>query len=211
MGRKSYDDTYRHALASSNPFAYIEKTWGDPKPYFTRFLFPYISQKHVVVEIGAGFGRYTSLVVPLCQKVYAVEVSEMCLKFLNERNVAFPLPVNVTPVRASELDKIEHGIGFAFSMSTMLHFSLGEIYWYMKELAPRFFSGAKFVIHYMDLESGLEMFRKRHGTFDVGTYCFHSPESLRLIGQAAGLALDSIEIPEEPIIAGHGFAVFCRE
>ena len=83
---QNYDNTYLEALKTKDPIEFIEKRWGDATPYYTEFIQPVVFNRVGlnVVEVGAGFGRYTKLIEGKSDVVYAIEPSKLCREFLTK-------------------------------------------------------------------------------------------------------------------------------
>jgi SAM-dependent methyltransferase len=212
MDRTNYDESFKLALQSPDPIAFIQGRWGDPKPYFNEFVMPYVSNRTNlnVVEIGSGLGRYTNLVAPYSNKIYAVEPSEICRSFLFKH---FGGKVNV--LVPNTIDTIPNNIDIMFSFSTMLHFSLYEMWWYIKDIAAKLVVGGKMIIHYSSFESisGDDLFvqhtMKEFG--DGGIYCFHESSQLRVLGKHAKMNVIVDKEPKAVIVPGHRVMVLCKE
>lgn len=200
----NYDKSYEQALKTGNPIEHIDKTWGDPKPYYNEFIVPYLGGATKIVEIGAGLGRYTKLKPDYVQKYYTIEASELCKDFLAKN-------FNVISLDANELEKVESGIDAIFSFSTMLHFNLFEIWYYIKHLAPKLRAGGHFIVHYTAFESGGHdyFFNEPVNKFgDIGRYIFNSPEHLKIIGNNVRLKCVVDKKPENCLVPVHRVMVF---
>jgi len=203
-----YDNTYKKALATKDPIAFINNRWGDPKPYFDQFVKPYIKDGYTSIEIGSGFGRYTQLLQRHSKLIYAIDASDVCRSFLKK---VFNTEIKVLPpgqVGAIPDQSLDIGITF----STMLHFNQYEIGWYMKRLEKKMHSGAKFVLHYADLNAASGSLKSnvsnRFG--DVGRYNFYVPAMIKAISSEFGFRTLTVEEPKKPIVRGHMVAILSR-
>ena len=201
MNNKDYDDTYKEALKTNDPRGYTIKKWGDPKPYFQQFIEPILLGKSNLntVEIGAGMGRYTELVKPYAKMIYAIESSLLCLPVLSQ--------TKITAVHTSEVDTIPNGIDLVYTFSTMLHFTLYEIWFYLNKLCPKVSPDGWFVLHYSSFDSngGADYFiktaPKEFG--ETGRYCFHNSKELIKLFQHFFFDIILDSEPTKPIIPGH--------
>ena len=189
----NYDDTYRLALLTSDPMSFIEKRWGDSKPYYQQFIAP-LADRYTnlnTMEIGSGFGRYTKHIVPNTKLMYAIDPSLICRKFLSEQ---FKDIIVLHP------DKINHipnnSIDLAFSFSTMLHFNKDEMLFYLKHIGTKLKSGGHFVLHYMNPTSSKSL-------LSSSRYVFYEETQLTDLSKPFGLSKIKSEIPQKAIIPGH--------
>ena len=214
--RFDYSGTYWKALESQDPIKFIDDKWGSPFPYYNEFILPLIKNKTRlnIVEIGSGFGRYSGLVIPYCSTFYAIDSSDICCAFLGthfDTNIVKCLSMN-------ELDTIPNNIDLIFSFSTMLHFNLYEIWWYINKLANKIKDDEHFVIHYSSFESsdGVDFFIngccKNCDNFgDTGLYRFHHSSQIKLIAEKYKLYIIDDKEPDNVIVPGHRVITLRKE
>ena len=205
---QNYDETYKKALRTNDPSAFINKRWGDPKPYFNEFIKPLIKKNMNVVEIGSGFGRYTNLILPNCDILYGIEPSSVCRNFLSKNK-------KIKMLSPDALDKIpNNSIDLTFSFSTMLHFNLYEIWWYIKSCTNKLKNNGYLIIHYSSFESGgIEIFTRRNikkfGETDI--YCFHHSSQIKELANTLKLKVICDKSPKQLLVKGHRIITLRKE
>jgi len=197
-----YDNTYKEALASDNPIYFIEKRWGDSTPYYIQFVEPYVLNRFDmdIMEIGAGFGRYTRHVLSVAKNIYAVDISDISRAFIAKVFTSKVLPMHPNHIHSIPDDSID----LVFSFSTMLHFNRDDMIWYLDRVPSKMKIGSHFILHYMDAATGKCM-------LDNKRYEFYNENELVDMYKTYGLTAIKAETPHKTIIAGHRVIVFRRQ
>lgn len=199
----NYDNTYTEALKSLDPDRFLIQRWGDPRQYFN--LIKGSIEGCTALEIGAGLGRYTKLVIEYFNKIYTIESSTLCNTYLKKLD-------DVEPYLSTEFIKIPM-VDFVYSFSTFLHFSQPEILWYFQQINKKLKPGKRFVLHYMDMLKGYDTLHKQkiENFNDVGRYYFYSFQCMELMLRSRGFYnVRDIAIPA-PIVKGHALIVCEKE
>lgn len=207
---QNYDNTYEKALKTNDPIEFIEKKWGSAEPYYNEFIAPVIGNlvNINVVEVGAGFGRYTKIAEHKTNIIYAIEPSVLCRDFLTKNFE------KVKSLDTNELDQIPNNIDLVYSFSCMLHFNLYEIWFYMKNLSEKLKKGGNMILHYSSFESGgLKIFKKQVGDNfgDNGRYCFHHSTQLLALANELKLKFMGDKTPKNQIVPGHRVIRFIKK
>jgi hypothetical protein len=144
---------------------------------------------------------------PYCGKIYAIEASAICIRYLGG------LGEKIIPIRCGDISRINDASDLIFSFSTMLHFNIYEIKWYMDNIMNKLKSGGVFVLHYFSLCDGAEMFKKQKiASFgDVGRYFPYMPDDIDELMSMYNLKTLNNATPEKPIVPGHRVGSYVRE
>jgi SAM-dependent methyltransferase len=192
---KNYDESYKKALTHKNPGEHIRQQWGDPRPYYNKFVKPFIAGKDVL-EIGAGLGRYTELATQDARSVSAIEVSEYAIAYLKQ---TYP---GLTVYRMQ--DDILNKFDLIFSFSTFLHFNQYEMIWYMKKMYSMLQDSGRIVIHVMDMKAGEKTFTDNQTSFkEVGRYWFYTEDCIRTMLSKCKYSKIGYFPIAQPIVPGH--------
>jgi SAM-dependent methyltransferase len=128
----------------------------DVVPYLDRTVFePFFGRCDVILEIGAGGGRFTEVLLPRCRKLIAVDTSPTMLELLRER---FPNDARLecTLVDGSGLPGIEaESVDAAFSYGVFVHLQHWDIFNYLAELERVLKPGGRALIQHSNTFSAL--------------------------------------------------------
>jgi SAM-dependent methyltransferase len=164
-------------------------------PYLDRTVFgPFLGQCDVLLEIGAGGGRFTEVLLPRCRRLIAVDTSPAMLALLAER---FPGDgrLECRLVDGQGLGLIGNEcVDAAFSYGVFVHLQHWDIYRYLTELRRVLRPGGKALIQHSNVFSdlGWAKFRKevepqlnRHKL--PWTFIPNTPDLMRELIVRAGL------------------------
>jgi ubiquinone/menaquinone biosynthesis C-methylase UbiE len=167
----------------------------DVVPYLDRNVIePFLGPCDVMLEIGAGGGRLTEVLLPKCQRLIAVDTAPNMLELLRKR---FPddARLDLQLVDGQGLAQVEdESVDAAFSYDVFVHLQHWDIYNYLTELSRVLRPGGKAVIHHSNLlsELGWKQFR-----YDVDrqlnrhklpwSFVANTPELMRELIARAGL------------------------
>jgi ubiquinone/menaquinone biosynthesis C-methylase UbiE len=128
----------------------------DVVPYLDRRIFePFLGRCDVMVEIGAGGGRFTEVLLPRCRKLIAVDTSPTMLELLEERFPNDPR-LECLLVDGSGLPEIEAGsVDAAFSYGVFVHLQHWDIFNYLAELERVLKPGGRALIQHSNTLSEL--------------------------------------------------------
>lgn len=125
--------------------------WGGPSMQWYGSILPRINA-HVpanrILEIACGYGRWTHYLKDLCNKLYALDLGEECIRYCKQRfascsNIEYILNDGMS------LEMIPDGsIDFVFSFDSLVHADESVLDSYMSQL-PRILSneGTVFIHH----------------------------------------------------------------
>jgi len=138
----------------------VGNDWVDGKYYddaesameqqWTRLIWPLIegADFSTVLELAPGHGRNTAKLLPLAGRVYAVDINQTNIDFLNKR---FEGVKNLMAMAngGADLDKIDNAsITFVYCFDAMVHFDSDVVRSYIKEFRRIMKPGARAFIHY---------------------------------------------------------------
>jgi SAM-dependent methyltransferase len=147
----------------------VGEVWNDPAlmgldaespedvvPYLDRTVFaPFFEQCDVMLEIGAGGGRFTEVLLPRCRKLIAVDTSPTMLEILRER-FAGDIRLECQLVDGQGLGQIgDDSVDAAFSYGVFVHLQHWDIYNYLEELLRVLRPGGKALIQHSNILSDL--------------------------------------------------------
>ena len=149
--------------------AQVGDAWNDPAqmgldvdtpedvvPYLDRTMIePFFGTCDVLLEIGAGGGRFTEVLLPRCKKLIAVDTSPTMLDLLRER-FAGDSRFECRLVDGRGLGRIaDDSVDAAFSYGVFVHLQHWDIYHYLAELGRVLKPGGKALIQHSNLLSDL--------------------------------------------------------
>jgi SAM-dependent methyltransferase len=128
----------------------------DVVPYLDRTVFqPFFGHCEVMLEIGAGGGRFTEVLLPSCDKLIAVDTSPTMLKLLRER-YSGDERLEYRLVSGHGLPEIEDAsVDAAFSYGVFVHLQHWDIVNYLLELHRVLKPGGKALIQHSNTFSEL--------------------------------------------------------
>lgn len=158
---------------------------------------PFLDNLESVLEIGAGGGRFTEILLPKARRVLAADTSPSMIEILRRRYGDAPgvecLLLNgrdLKPIPDSSLDAV-------FSYDVFVHLSHQNIYVYLSEMKRVLKPGGKSVIHHANTLSPLgwrkfirDSERNRQGLPPQGAFAFMTPGLMRELAMRAGLVVE---------------------
>ncbi len=167
-------------------------------PYLDRTVFePFFGKCDTILEIGAGGGRFSEILLPKCKKLIAADTSESMIKLLKERftnsdNIEYML------LDGRGLSQVkDNTVDAAFSYGVFVHIQHWDIYNYLTELKRVLKPGGKVIIQHANTfsEKGWQLFLgnvpislNKHKLW--GTFTVMSEELIREFAERAGLKLE---------------------
>jgi len=117
---------------------------------WTRLIWPLIegSDFSTVLELAPGHGRNTAKLLPLSGHLYAVDINQTNIDFLDQR---FAGAKNLTAFKneGADLDKIDNAtLTFVYCFDAMVHFDSDVVRSYIKEFRRVMKPGARAFMHY---------------------------------------------------------------
>jgi SAM-dependent methyltransferase len=121
----------------------MDQQWND-------LIWPIIggSDFSTVLELAPGHGRNTAKLLPLAGHVYAVDINQTNVEFLNKR---FEGVNKFTAIGngGAELDEIDNAtVTFVYCFDAMVHFDSDVVRSYIKEFRRVMKPGARAFVHY---------------------------------------------------------------
>lgn len=168
-GRTVAEGWEAYAVKTARERGRVGDAWNEPAqmgldvatsdevvPYIDRTVIgPFLGSCDVLVEIGAGGGRFTEALLPRCTRLIAVDTSPTMLELLRER---FPGDERLEcqlgdgqglgPISDETVDA-------AFSYGVFVHLQHWDIYHYLTELRRVLRPGGKAVIQHSNVFSDL--------------------------------------------------------
>jgi ubiquinone/menaquinone biosynthesis C-methylase UbiE len=125
-------------------------------PYLDRTVFePFFGRCDVMLEIGAGGGRFTEVLLPKCSKLIAVDTSPTMLELLRAR-FAGDSRLEAQLSDGQGLGQIaDESVDAAFSYGVFVHLQHWDIYHYLAELRRVLGPGGKALIQHSNVLSEL--------------------------------------------------------
>jgi SAM-dependent methyltransferase len=129
---------------------YYDDVEGVMEERWTRLIWPIIagSDFSTTLELAPGRGGNTERLLARAARLYAVDIKQTNIDFLNQR---FKGVENLSALRhtGAGLDEIDNGsITFAFCFDAMVHFDSDVVRSYIKEFRRVMKPGARAFIHY---------------------------------------------------------------
>ncbi len=116
---------------------------------------PFLGTCDVILEIGAGGGRFTEILLPKCKKVIATDPAPTMLSLLKERFKDSP-KLECVLLDGKGLSSIQdHSIDAGFSYEVFVHLEPWDIFNYLCELKRVLKPGGKAIIHHSNTFSKL--------------------------------------------------------
>ena len=157
----------RYARKIAREGGEVGEEWNDPTQmglestadvvlFLDRTVFePFFGRCDVMLEIGAGGGRFTEVLLPKCKKLIAVDTSPTMLDLLRSR---FPDDerLECQLVDGTGLDQVaDDSVDAAFSYGVFVHIQHWDIYRYLVELRRVLRPGGKALIQHSNVLSDL--------------------------------------------------------
>ncbi len=191
------------------PGKFLGDEWNEPEvigidvapnqivPTLDKMIFqPFLGFCDVILEIGAGGGRFTEILLPKCRKVIASDTSPTMLSLLKQRFGKNP-KLEFLLLDGKGLSTIRNkSIDAAFAYDVFTHLEPWDIYNYLCELRRVLKPGGKAIIHHANTFSELGWKRFVAETPQQvnvpkiwGTISLMSPEIFKELSERAGLRL----------------------
>lgn len=129
---------------------YYDDAESDMEKQWSGVVWPIISGSDfsTILELAPGHGRNTARLLPLASRVYAVDINQTNIDFLNQR---FAGAGNLVALQndGEELDAIDNAsITFVYCFDAMVHFDSDVVRSYIKEFRRKMKPGARGFVHY---------------------------------------------------------------
>ncbi len=193
----------------ANPGEHLGDEWSLPElvghavpgekvvPFLDEKVFsPFLGNCDTLLEIGAGGGRFTEVLLPKCRKLIASDTSPAMLKLLQKR---FPKEskIEYLLLDGKGLSGVPSGsVDRAFSWGVFVHLQHWDIYNYIQELKRVLKPGGKAIIHHPNTfsESGWNHFLAEvpssvNRPKQVTSFCLFTREIMKQFVERAGLTL----------------------
>jgi SAM-dependent methyltransferase len=202
QGYERYAQSYTPA-----PGTYLGDEWNEPEvigmdvardeivPTLDRIVFqPFLGKCDVILEIGAGAGRFTGILFPKCRKVIASDTSRSMLSLLAKRFPNHP-QLEILLLDGQGLAPLQdRSIDAAFSYDVFNHLEHWDIFNYLVELKRVLKPGGRAVIHHANTFSELgwkrfvdDMPQQLNLSKSWGTLSLMTPDLFRELAERAGL------------------------
>ena len=159
-------------------------------------LEPYLGRVGMLLEIGAGGGRFTAPLVPRATRLIAADTSPTMIQLLQKRfrdhpSVSFLL-LNGLDLRGVADDSMDA----VFSYDVFVHLSPWNIYLYLEEVRRVLRPGGRAILHHANLHSELgwkrflrDADRMRSRLPDSARFTPMTPELMVELATRAGLSV----------------------
>jgi len=138
--------------------------WGSTENAWRTTVFPRIREfldGGVILEIGAGYGRWTHYLQRKAQRLLAVDISPKCIDFCKQRFAGFP-NVECFVNDGMSLSMIEdESIDFIFSFDSLVHADPPVLESYIRQAGHKLKSGAFGFIHHSNLGNYASELRRK--------------------------------------------------
>jgi SAM-dependent methyltransferase len=174
---------------------------GEIPPYLDRQLFgPFLGEPEVILEIGAGGGRFTDVLMPRCRRLIATDTSPTMLEHLRRRfGHDGKLEVQLLDGRGLGATP-DASVDAVFSYGVFVHLQHWDIFNYVRETARVLRPGGKAVIQHANTfsELGWQLFlrqvqpslnRHKH----PWSFSLMTPEIMREFAVRAGLVVERLD------------------
>lgn len=126
-------------------------TWGDSALQWTASILPRIRAflpAETILEIGPGFGRWTTFLKDYCDRLFLVDIADKCVAACRER-FQRDAHISYSVTDGDSLAMIpDASVDFAFSFDSLVHVEAQTIDCYLKDLAKKLTTdGVAFVHH----------------------------------------------------------------
>ncbi|MAV34165.1 MAG: hypothetical protein CMJ59_01785 [Planctomycetaceae bacterium] len=127
--------------------------WGDPERQWWGCLWPRICSflpTEQILEIGPGFGRWTQFLLPQCERLTAVDLTERCVTACRRRFDGKRFACHQNDGRS--LDMIpDSSIDLAFSFDSLVHVESDVIATYLHQLSAKLTPNGVGILHHSNL------------------------------------------------------------
>jgi ubiquinone/menaquinone biosynthesis C-methylase UbiE len=160
---------------------------------------PFLGTGRVMLEIGAGGGRFTEVLLPKCERLIAVDTSAAMLKLLRQR-FAGTDRIEYMHADGKGLSGVGDGsVDAVFSYGVFVHIQHWDIFNYLVETKRVLRPGGKAIIHHSNTFTPLGWNKfvydlptqlGRHKSFD--SFTVMTPDLMRELVRRAGLQVVDI-------------------
>lgn len=166
-------------------------------PYLDeKILTPFMGSCEVLLEIGAGGGRFTEVLLPKCNKLIAADTSTTMIKLLQQR-FAPNTKIEYLLLDGRGLSPIpDKSVDAAFSYGVFVHLQHWDIYNYLTEIKRVLNPGGRAIVHHANTFSELGWAKflndlppslNKHKL--PWTFTLMTPEIMKAFTERAGLKL----------------------
>jgi SAM-dependent methyltransferase len=145
--------TFEAAKAVGNDWVagpYYDDAEDEMEKQWTTVIWPIIggSDFSSTLELAPGHGRNTAKLLPLASRIYAVDINQTNVDFLNRRFEGINNVISICN-NGADFDGIDNAsITFAYCFDAMVHFDSDVVHSYIKELRRIMRPGARAFVHY---------------------------------------------------------------
>ncbi len=161
-----------------------------------RVFAPFLGSTGTLLEIGAGGGRFTAILLRHARRLIAADTSPTMLKLLRRRFAQEPRVEYLQVDGTGRIPLAEGSVDAAFSYDVFVHLRHWEIYLYLVELRRLLRAGGRAVIHHANTFSDLGWRRSladaaavRRGERPKAAFSVMTPELMGERSRRAGLAV----------------------
>ncbi len=187
---RGYEETATETLPES--YEYLGDEWGHPHHLNTvleEFIYPYVGERTVAVEIGSGGGRVAGRIAPKVKHLYCLDISR---EMLNQARAALRGQDNVTFMHVEDPVFPESVVSaqpdFIYSFDVFVHLDLHTMWKYLVQIATALPVGGTTFLHTSNLltEAGWSRFASQ-SEYSLEGHYFITPDVLKTVATHAGL------------------------
>lgn len=157
---------------------------------------PFVGSCETLLEIGAGGGRFTEVLLPKCNKLIAADTSPTMIKLLKQR-FAPNTKIEYLLLDGRGLAPVpDKSVDAAFSYGVFVHLQHWDIYNYLTELKRVLKPGGRAIVHHANTFSELgwkkflnDLLASLNKHKLPWTFTLMTPEIMKEFTQRAGLKL----------------------
>lgn len=106
-----------------------------------------------ILEIGPGFGRWTQHLLPLCDQLTAIDLTERCITHCRQKFAGIP-SFDAWTNDGESLERVPDGsLDFVFSFDSLVHAEAPVLRAYLHQLARKLKPGGTGFIHHSNLQA----------------------------------------------------------
>jgi SAM-dependent methyltransferase len=154
-GRAHYGDWWGDPSVTRLGYLWLrlrraKRVWGNLGKIRRRYLQPYVTSETVVLEIGAGGGRWTRYLMD-AREVIVVELNSEFFAYLRNRFAEDANRLRFYETSGYEMDGVDdESVDFVFSFGTFVHIEPDGIDAYLDEIRRVLRPGGIGTLHYAD-------------------------------------------------------------
>lgn len=118
------------------------------KALVDEFIVPYVAADMTVLEIAAGRGRWSELLLPRCRKLILVDLSPECVEYCRKKFQSWPNIDYIVTDGQSLPGARDNNVNFVWSFDSFVHMEPEHIASYMREMARVLVPGGRACIHH---------------------------------------------------------------